>query len=180
MALAAAAWMAVQPAGLAWARILRREELLADLGWGLMAGLALAASWSLARRVLPAATALERQLALALGPLSRAQALALALVSGLAEELLFRGAMLTSWGVVASTLLFAVLHLSPPDPAAPRQRPSLVWITFAVVAGASFAALVSTRQVLLPAVVAHIAVNAIGIMRLTGLYRGLLETPDAA
>ena len=76
--------------------------------------------------------------------------------AGMSEELLFRGVMLpavglNATGVVASSLLFGVLHLS-----GPQQWPYVVWAT-AVGLLLGFSAL-ATGNLLVP-IVAHIVTN---------------------
>jgi membrane protease YdiL (CAAX protease family) len=179
VALAGVAWMASQQAGLAPGRFFRPALLAGDLVWGLAAGGVLSGVWWLLARRVAAAQQLERRLRSALGVLRPGEASALAVVSGFAEELLFRGAVLAAWGWPASVALFALLHLAPPPAAAaPADHtppgtaerplaPSLLWMAFAVLAGGAFAALVLVRGTLLPAVLAHVTVNAIGLNRLT-------------
>ena len=84
--------------------------------------------WWMGERVSPLARQLEEQLAAVLGPLTAAEAVSLAVLSGFAEELFFRGAVQGQWGWLAATVLFAVLHTGP-------GRAFRVWTLFAVVAG---------------------------------------------
>ena len=84
-----------------------------------------------------------------LGPLDDGEIAALALLSGLAEELFFRGAMQGALGWPLATLTFAVLHTGP-------GRVYRVWTLFAAIAGLLLAGLVVWRGTLLPAIVAHI------------------------
>ena len=103
---------------------------------------------------------LERTIASLLDGLSPPDALALALISGFAEELFFRGAVQGSWGIVAATLLFALLHTGP-------GRPFLLWTAFALIAGAAFGVLAQERGNLLAPITAHVLVNAVNLTRLT-------------
>lgn len=154
--------------GLGWARggplslalFLVPAELPLDLLLGLAAAALLAGLWELGRRRLAAAAELEARLAALLGGLRRDEALALALLSGLAEETLFRGALQSAFGWTAATALFALLHSGP-------QRALRLWGLFALLAGALFGALVLWRGTLAPAVIAHVGVNAFNLMRLS-------------
>lgn len=84
-----------------------------DLALGVgVAAVLLGAWWVLARRF-AAGRELERKIAEVIGPLGVDQAIALAFLSGVAEELFFRGAVQGSWGWAWATVLFAVLHTGP-------------------------------------------------------------------
>lgn len=127
-----------------------------DLGLGLGCGGLLIALWQAGRRYLPAARDLERELSRRLGALSVSEALALALISGFAEELFFRGAVLDAWGWLAATVLFALLHAGP-------GKAFRLWTIFATLAALAFAGLTLWRGNLLPAITAHVTVNAINL-----------------
>jgi len=127
-----------------------------DLGLGLACGGLLIGLWQFGRRHLPAARELERELRRRLGELTVSEALALALISGFAEELFFRGAVLDAWGWIAATALFALLHSGP-------RKAFRLWMIFAGLAALSFAGLTLWRGNLLPAIVAHVTVNAINL-----------------
>jgi membrane protease YdiL (CAAX protease family) len=162
LAVAAAIWIGVRDGGVAPALFLDRSSWRLDLLLGLALAVALGLVWWLARAVLPAARRVDRLLAAALGPLRRGEVVALALLSGFAEELFFRGAVQGSWGPVWATVIFALLHGGP-------GRDYRLWTVFAALAGAALAALVAWRGNLLAAVVAHTAFNAFGLWRLATL-----------
>ena len=130
-----------------------------DLGVGVLVAGAMLALWEGLRRGMPSVNRLEEALADALGPLRVDEALALAALSGFAEELFFRGAVLLAWGWFPATLLFALLHAGPG--AAYRA-----WTAFAAVAGLLFAGLMIWRGNLLAAIVAHTLVNGVNLSRL--------------
>jgi CAAX protease family protein len=130
-----------------------------DLLLGGAAGLLLLALWWGAERLFPLARDLEARLAAALGPLSPSEAFALALLSGFAEELFFRGAVQGAWGWLAATLLFALLHSGP-------GTAFRLWTLFAALAGALFGGLMAWRGNLLGPVVGHFLVNAVNLRRL--------------
>lgn len=93
---------------------------------------------------------------LVLKPLILPDLIWLGLLPGMSEELLFRGVMLPAvglnpTGIVASSLLFGVLHLS-----GPQQWPYVVWAT-AVGLLLGFSA-VATDNLLVP-IVAHVFTN---------------------
>ena len=130
-----------------------------DLLWGVGAGAALLGLWLAGRTLLPLARELERAIADLLGGLTVPDALALALISGIAEEVFFRGAVQGSWGIVPATILFALLHGGP-------GKPFLLWTLFALIAGAAFGGLLLLRGNLLAPIVAHAVVNGVNLRRL--------------
>ncbi len=130
------------------------------LGRDLLAGLAagggvLLISWGLTRGTRFGAE-LARALSEAVGPLTTRAAIALALASGIAEELLFRGALQPRVGWLAASLLFGLLHFIP-------RRVLLPWTVFAILAGALFGALFLWTGNLLAPIVAHVLVNGVNL-----------------
>jgi membrane protease YdiL (CAAX protease family) len=115
--------------------------------------------WALIRRFVPTARRLEADLARMLGPLATAEVVALALLSGLAEEIFFRGAVQGALGWPLATLLFTLLHTGP-------GRSYRIWTLFAAIAGLLLAGLVVWRHTLLPAIVAHALVNGVNLRHL--------------
>lgn len=93
------------------------------------------------------------------GSMKRSEVLALAIISGFSEELLFRGAMQSSWGWGWSLGIFTLLHSGP-------GRAFRYWTIFALIAGGVFSYLTWLRGSLLSAIVAHILVNGINMGRL--------------
>lgn len=129
------------------------EALL--LGLGIALGITVLSS--LVYRLWPAyRQSADYYLQMVLKPLVLPDLIWLGLLPGMSEELLFRGVMLpavglNATGVVASSLLFGVLHLS-----GPQQWPYVVWAT-AVGLLLGFSAL-ATGNLLVP-IVAHIVTN---------------------
>ena len=132
-----------------------------DLGLGLAAAATLIGVWELARKLLPRAGDLEARFAPLVAGAERGELLALALLSGFAEELFFRGAVQGSWGFLLATALFALVHTGP----GPAYR---TWTLFAAVAGAVLGGLMAWRGNLLAPVVAHAVVNGVNLPRLRG------------
>jgi len=130
-----------------------------DLGVGLAAGLLLLGAWWGAERTFPLARELEARLGEALGPITPSEALALAVLSGFAEELFFRGAVQGALGWGAATILFGLLHSGP-------GKAFRLWTLFAVLAGALFGGIMAWRGNLLGPVVGHFLVNAVNLRRL--------------
>lgn len=138
---------------------LDRDGWWLDLLLGIGSGLLLLGLWRAGGRLSPHARQLEEQLAAVLGPLTAAEAVSLAVLSGFAEELFFRGAVQGQWGWLAATLLFAVLHTGP-------GSAFRAWTLFAVVAGGLFGGLMEWRGNLLAPVVGHFLVNGVNLRRL--------------
>lgn len=128
---------------------------------GVAVGGLLVGFWRAARHRLPSALELEKQLAELLGPMERPEVVALALLSGFAEELFFRGAVQGAWGWFPATVLFTLLHTGPGN----AYR---AWTAFAGVAGLALAGLMLWRGNLLAPILAHVVVNAVNLDQLVG------------
>jgi len=133
-----------------------------DVSVGLLAaGLMIAFSYLLTVQT-RGGRALARGMAELLGPLSTRQVAALALLSGIAEEAFFRGALQPRVGFVWASLIFGAVHFIP--------RPEFrLWTAFAMAAGFLLGFLFEASGNLVAPVVAHVAVNAVN---LTLLVRG--------
>jgi len=161
MAVAGILWIGFRVDGpIPAALFFDRRSWWLDLLLGAGSGLLLLGLWWTAERVSPLARRLEDQLAAVLGPLSGSEALGLALLSGFAEELFFRGAVQGAFGWLPATLAFAILHSGP-------GRAFRLWTVFAGVAGLLFAGLMVWRGNLLAPIVGHFLVNAINLRRLS-------------
>ena len=119
--------------------------------------------------VLTARTAMGRALAealgAALGPLRVRDCAVLALVSGLGEEAVFRGALQPEVGLLWASLLFAAAHFVP-------RRGLRVWSVFALGAGLLLGALYAATGNLVAPVVAHASINAVNLRKLSREYGG--------
>ena len=127
---------------------------------GLVAGLGSVALWRIAAAVLPLARRLELDLAEIIGQIPRSEVVALAVLSGVGEELFFRGAMQPSFGLLLTSLLFALAHSGP-------GRSFMLWSVFALLAGLGLGGLYLWRGNLVSPIVAHFAINAMGLWRLS-------------
>lgn len=162
LAVAGAVWVGIagrDEGGLRLELFFSAETWWRDLLWGLGAGGVLLGLWEAGRRWLPTARDLERAIADILSGLSPSDALGLAILSGFAEELFFRGAVQGQWGLWVATILFALLHTGP-------GRPFYLWTAFAAVAGLVFGLLAANLENLLAPIVAHVLVNAVNLRRL--------------
>ncbi len=164
LALAGAIWIGFQRGVIPLSLFLDTRRWWLDLGLGLGAGLLLLGLWAAAERIFPLARDLEAKLAQALGPLSGSEAFALALLSGFAEELFFRGAVQGTLGVVGATILFGLLHSGP-------GKELRLWTLFALLAGGVLGLLMVWRGNLLAPFAGHFLVNAVNLRRLAGRAR---------
>jgi uncharacterized protein len=159
LALAGLAWIGWRAGEIAPSLFVDPEAWWLDLGLGIAAAGLLLAAWEAVRTVSSQARDLERRLVEILGPLPREEAVGLALLSAIAEEVFFRGAVQLSWGYIAATVLFGLLHTG-------RGKPFLVWTASALAAGALLGALMLWRGNLLAPITAHALVNAVQLWRL--------------
>ena len=139
------------------------ERWWQDLLVGIGAGVGLILSWWLLRDRLASMRRVEEVMREMIGPLESSEIVALAIISGFAEELFFRGAMQSSLGWALALIVFTLLHTGP--------EPSFrIWTLFALIAGGLFAWLTLWRGNLLPAIVAHMLVNGVNLLRLMREY----------
>lgn len=87
-----------------------------------------------------------------LGPLDNMEVLAFALFSAVGEELFFRGALQSSFGLVISSLVFGLLHIGP-------SKKFLPWPFQAVAMGFAFGILFWLTGNLAASILAHFAIN---------------------
>ena len=78
--------------------------------------------------------------------------MSLALISAVAEELFFRGALQGAIGFLPAAVLFALMHAGP-------GKGFRIWTLFALAGGLALGALVALRGPLGGAIVAHLMVN---------------------
>ena len=137
----------------------RAWSMPAALGAGVAAGLvAIAVSEALTRWT-KLGHALADLLAESIGPLARGDAWLLALASGLAEEMFFRGAVQAEVGIVWASLLFGAAHFLP-------RRELALWSVYAVAMGFGLGALYDWTGQLVAPIAAHVLVNGINLPRL--------------
>lgn len=160
MAVAGVLWIGIRAHGpIPLSLFVDRREWWLDSLLGLGAGLLLLGLWWGTEGVSPMARKLQEQLSAILGSLTGSEAFALALLSGFAEELFFRGAVQGQWGWLPATVLFSMLHTGP-------GKHFRLWTVFAALAGALFGGLMLWRGNLLAPVLAHVLVNGVNLRRL--------------
>jgi membrane protease YdiL (CAAX protease family) len=138
-------------AGVRWGR---------DLSAGLVAGVLVVAVSHLLTRTTHWGDRLGRGLAEVLGPIDTRTAIWLGLVSGIAEELLFRGVLQPAVGYVAASLLFGLAHLAP-------RRDLWPWTLTSLAAGFLLGWLFDATGNLLAPTVTHVFVNAVDLRLLS-------------
>lgn len=126
---------------------------------GLGIGVGITSASSLVYRLWPAyRQSADFYLQLVLKPLLLLDIIWLGLLPGMSEELLFRGVMLpavglNAMGLVATSMLFGVLHLS-----GPQQWPYVVWASVVgLILGFSA---IATGNLLVP-IIAHVVTNLV-------------------
>ena len=133
--------------------------VVAAIGLGALVGL-LAVGLS---EVLTRFTALGESLADVLGEglagIGRADARLLALASGIADEMLFRGALQPAVGIFWASIVFGACHFLP-------RRELALWSVYAVGMGFAFGGLYEWTGQLLAPIAAHVVVNGINLPRL--------------
>jgi membrane protease YdiL (CAAX protease family) len=172
LAVAGLLWVGAQRGRLGLELFVDPGSWWIDLGAGLALGGALLALWWTLRRFVAAARALENELARLLAPLTVAEAVSLAFISAIAEELFFRGALQGALGFLPAAVLFALLHAGP-------GRGFRIWTFFALAGGLTLGALVVLRGPLGGAIVAHVLVNGVNLVRLARLQPPAPEPPEA-
>ncbi len=130
-------------------------HLLAAVGVG---GLVVGAS-HVAARAVPVVDRAWKALADLLGPVDTRSAIVLAVCSGVAEELLFRGALWPHLGLAGTSLLFGLVHVLP-------RRALLVYPVFAALVGLLFGLLREGSGSVLPPMIAHVVVNGTNLLLL--------------
>ena len=128
------------------------ERLALSIGLGLALGLAVVAMTPILVERAKWARTLHRELREIISPLSSAEITWLALASGFAEELFFRGAMQPVLGLLLTSLIFGAVHVGP--------KPLFVaWTTWAFVMGLLLGLIFELTGVLWGPVLAHIWIN---------------------
>lgn len=122
------------------------------LGLGAGSGLAVFALDQLGERLVPALRRMSEAFAQLLGQGTQGRALGLALLSSVGEEVFFRGFLLPWLGLVASSILFGLLHIAP-------DRRLWMWPVLATAMGFGFGWLYQFTGDVLAPVLAHFTIN---------------------
>ena len=112
---------------------------------------------------------LEEEFARILGPLTMFEVVLLALMSSLAEEAFFRGALQPALGFVLTSLIFGLLHIGP-------SKTYLPWTAMALTMGFALGALYLLTGTLIAPILCHFLINTINLRRIS-LRAGALKAP---
>jgi len=128
------------------------ERFALSLGLGLVLALAVVAMTPLLVERTKWARTLHVELEAIISPLSSAEITWLALASGFAEELFFRGAMQPVLGLLITSLIFGAVHVGP-------KPVFLAWTTWAFVMGLLLGMIFELTGVLWGPILAHVWIN---------------------
>ena len=142
---------------------------LRDLGLGVAAGLLIVGITMLCSRKFAWTRRLEAEFGWILGAQKGWEILWIALLSGCAEEYLFRGALQQKFGIWVATVVFAVIHW-------PLNPNFLPWPFVAGVIGLGLGGLAHYTESLVAPAAAHVLVNYINLRRITRRFAAWDET----
>lgn len=128
------------------------ERLALSLGLGLALAFTVVAVTPVLVERTRWARALHSELEQIISPLSSAEITWLALASGFAEELFFRGAMQPVLGLLITSVIFGAVHVGP-------KHVFLAWTTWAFVMGLLLGVIFELTGVLWGPVLAHVWIN---------------------
>ena len=131
---------------------------------GVTVGIVIATICQIANALFKPIERASRLLGAFFGPIRVSEAIYLAVLSGLAEEICFRGALWPQLGLWGSAILFGMLHIVP-------MRALMGYPVFAILAGLVFGLLRESSGSVWPAVVAHATVNALNLSWLGAMER---------
>ena len=140
---------------------------------GIGVGLVIVGVVHVGMRAVPGVDRAAQEFAGLLGPITPKEAAWLAVFSGVAEELLFRGALWPHLGMWGTTFLFGLVHVLP--------RKSLwAYPLFAAGAGLMLGILRDASGSVLPPILAHVTVNGLNLWWLAKNHARLVgSTPSA-
>ncbi len=127
-------------------------RLVLSLGLGSALAIAVVAITPILSERTQWARALHAELEGLISPLSTKEITILALSSGLAEEMFFRGAMQPVLGLLFTSAVFGAVHVGP-------RKVLLAWTTWAFVMGLSFGSIFELTGVIWGPVLAHVWIN---------------------
>jgi len=140
-----------------------------DLALGLAAGLAVVGICMLFSRWFAWTRRMEAEFGWILGAQQGWEIVWIALLSGCAEEYLFRGALQQKFGIWVATVVFAVIHW-------PLNPNFLPWPFVAGVIGLGLGGLALWTQSLVAPAAAHVVINLINLARVTRRFAAWDET----
>jgi membrane protease YdiL (CAAX protease family) len=144
---------------LRWILFIRldEEKFAFDLVIGLGAAAFIIGLSLFSARNFPWAQLLEDELSKVLVPLHVWEIAAIALLSGVVEETLFRGAIQPVIGLIPTSILFGLAHLVP-------RKAFVPWSVYATFAGFLLGSLLELTHNLFPVILAHTVINFVLII----------------
>jgi len=139
--------------------------LSSAIGLGGLLGFVVVGLSELMTRWTDVGDALAETLGKSLAGIGLGDAVLLALASGIAEEMLFRGALQPAVGLVWASLIFGACHFLP-------RRELVAWSLFAALMGFALGALYEWTGHLAAPIAAHALVNGINLPRLARRFEG--------
>ena len=128
-------------------------------GLGLMGALVLLIANFLFESQFPSYHAFRKVLMQMVGQATVPMALYLAIISAIGEELLFRAGIQPGLGLVATALIFGLLHIGP-------QGLLSIWMLWAVMSGLLMGWMFAATGSLWPSLICHFLVNGLSMLRL--------------
>ena len=166
-------------AGAVWILLQGRENpLVGDLGDGLAFAISIGlgtaalvvATSRITSRHLGWARALEVEFQAVLGERRFEEVSVLALFSGTAEELFFRGAMQPVLGLFWTSLIFGSVHFLP-------RRVYYPWTVFAIVVGFLLGGIYEWTDNIYAPVICHVTINGLNLWRICRPGSGTTPSP---
>jgi membrane protease YdiL (CAAX protease family) len=142
----------------------RAMGLQSAIGLGALLGIVVVGLSELMTRWTDVGDALAETLGKSVAGIGLGDAVLLALASGTAEEMLFRGALQPAVGLVWASLIFGACHFLP-------RRELVAWSLFAALMGFALGWLYEWTGHLAAPITAHALVNGINLPRLARRYR---------
>ncbi len=140
--------------------------ILKGLGLGAATAIAVVVLSQLASVYFEWARRMELEFIRLLGPLRTLDILVLAVLSGVCEEALFRGAMQPTLGLALTTLIFGLMHIGP-------SLAFMPWTLSALVLGGVIGYYFEITGTLAGPIVCHILINLINLSFMQRLRRRL-------
>lgn len=134
-------------------------RLCESIALGLCVGLLLALASRLAAAYVPAVSRLAESFRERLAGCSALHMFAVSLLGGMSEELVFRGVVQPSVGLLLTAAIFGAMHVGP-------SPTCWCWAAMAAVAGLVFGGLSTVSGALVAPIVAHVTVNFVNFRHL--------------
>lgn len=146
-------------------------SLFTALGCGIAGGLVVVWLSRVAVKHLESFRKMQDAFASMLGVMSGTQVFVAAAASAVAEEALFRGVMMESWGIWISSAVFGLLH-------APADRRMVYWPLLAFFMGLGFGGLALVFGNILAPIAAHFTINLLNLRKISTHARTIKQNSE--